>query len=204
MVDQLSRERHARQTKGRAEPWRLPSEARILRKATRPVEEYIVPPLNDYRASWALLRQWAGYDAAVAQKEAKIQRLERRGWDCVHALQKTGLDSGFIRLRRAIDKEVNPPSHQGRGLSRGCCARIQRRDEPNPTASHTRRKRLPCNHCVSDPTRCPAPNRGAGRESLMQPQRVSMHPEDGLYAEGRFGPLKAAPAETAAPRDRRR
>jgi len=74
------------------------------RQATTPGEEYIVPLLNDYRASWALLRQWAGYDAAVAQREAEIQRLERLVWDALYALQKAGLDSEAARLRRAINK----------------------------------------------------------------------------------------------------
>ncbi len=74
------------------------------RKAATPGEEYIVPLLNDYRASWALLRQWAGYDAAVAQREAEIQRLERLVWDALYALQKAGLDSEAARLRRAIEK----------------------------------------------------------------------------------------------------
>jgi hypothetical protein len=63
-----------------------------------------VPLLNDYRASWALLRQWGGHDAAVAQREAEIQRLERLVWDAVYALQKAGLDSEAARLRRAIEK----------------------------------------------------------------------------------------------------
>jgi len=67
-------------------------------------EQYIVPLLNEYRASWALLRQWAGYDAAVAQRDAEIQKLERLVWDAVYALQKAGLDSEAARLRRAIEK----------------------------------------------------------------------------------------------------
>jgi len=74
------------------------------RQAATPGEEYIVPLLNDYRASWALLRQWTGYDAAVAQREAEIQRLERLVWDALYALQKAGLDSEAARLRRAIEK----------------------------------------------------------------------------------------------------
>jgi hypothetical protein len=80
------------------------TEREWARQATRPGEEYIVPLLNDCRASWALLRQWAGHDAAVAQREAEIQRLERLVWDAVYALQKAGLDSDAARLRRAIEK----------------------------------------------------------------------------------------------------
>jgi len=65
----------------------------------------MVPLLNEYRASWALIRQWAGHDAAVAQREAEIQRLERLVWDAVYALQKAGLDKQAAKLRHAIEKE---------------------------------------------------------------------------------------------------
>jgi hypothetical protein len=67
-------------------------------------EEYILELLNRYRASWALLRQWAGYDAAVAQREQEIQKLERLVWDAIYALQKAGLDSDADKLRRKIQK----------------------------------------------------------------------------------------------------
>ena len=67
-------------------------------------ESHIVGLLNSYRASWALIRQWAGHDAAIAQREAEIQRLERLVWDAVYALQKAGLDSQAARLRRAVER----------------------------------------------------------------------------------------------------
>ena len=67
-------------------------------------EDYIVSLLNEYRASWAILRQWAGHDAAVAQREAEIQRLERLVWDAIYALQKAGLDAEGARLRRALGR----------------------------------------------------------------------------------------------------
>jgi hypothetical protein len=67
-------------------------------------EDYIIKLLNEYRASWALIRQWAGHDAAVAQREAEIQRLERLVWDAVYALQKAGLDAEATKLRRAIER----------------------------------------------------------------------------------------------------
>jgi hypothetical protein len=73
-------------------------------KARRPGEEYIIQLLNEYRASWAILRQWAGLEAAVAQREAQIQRLERLVWDAIYVLQKAGLDSEAARLRRAIER----------------------------------------------------------------------------------------------------
>jgi hypothetical protein len=67
-------------------------------------DDYLVSLLNQYRASWALIRQWAGHDVAVAQREATIQRLERLVWDAIYALQKAGLDDEAARLRRAIEK----------------------------------------------------------------------------------------------------
>ena len=64
--------------------------------------DHLVGLLNEYRASWALIRQWAGHDAAIAQREAEIQRLERLVWDAIYALQKGGLDAESARLRRAL------------------------------------------------------------------------------------------------------
>jgi hypothetical protein len=65
-------------------------------------EDHVVKLLNEYRAAWALIRQWAGHDAAIAQREAEIKRLERLVWDAIYALQKAGLDKESDRLRRAI------------------------------------------------------------------------------------------------------
>ncbi len=62
-------------------------------EAQRAGGEYLVGLLNEYRAGWALARQWAGHDAAIAQREAQIQKLERLVWDAVYALQKAGLDN---------------------------------------------------------------------------------------------------------------
>lgn len=67
-------------------------------------EDYLLSLLNEYRASWALIRQWTGHDPAVAQREAEIQKLERLVWDAIYALQKAGLDSEGARLRRAIER----------------------------------------------------------------------------------------------------
>ena len=68
-------------------------------------DDYLVSLLNQYRAAWALIRQWAGHDAAIAQREAEIQKLERLVWDAIYALQKAGLESEAGRLRRAIQKD---------------------------------------------------------------------------------------------------
>ncbi len=70
--------------------------------AGRPGLEYRVGLLNEYWASWAIIRQWAGHNAAIAQREAQVQRLERLVWDAICALQKAGLNSEVQRLRRAL------------------------------------------------------------------------------------------------------
>jgi hypothetical protein len=66
--------------------------------------DYLVELLNGYRAAWALIRQWAGHDPAIAQREARIERLERLVWDAVYALQRAALDDEANRLRRAIER----------------------------------------------------------------------------------------------------
>jgi hypothetical protein len=80
------------------------TEGEWAQQARTPGDAYMVGLLNEYRASWALLRQWMGQDAAVAQREATIERLERLVWDAIYALQKAGLDGEAGRLRRAISK----------------------------------------------------------------------------------------------------
>jgi hypothetical protein len=60
--------------------------------------------LNEYRAAWALARQWTGHDAAVENWQKRVSRLERLIWDAVHALQKAGLDDEAAKLRRAVEK----------------------------------------------------------------------------------------------------
>lgn len=74
-------------------------------QASQPGEDYIVGLLNEYRASWAIIRQWTGLDPAIAQRKAQIQRLERLVWDAIYALQKAGLDAEAHRLRRALGRE---------------------------------------------------------------------------------------------------
>jgi hypothetical protein len=64
-----------------------------------------VPLLNEYRAAWALIRQWAGHDAAIAEREARIQQLERLVWDAVYTLQNRGFDDEAFRLRRAWEED---------------------------------------------------------------------------------------------------
>jgi hypothetical protein len=81
------------------------TERKWAQEARLPGEDHMAGLLNEYRASWALIRQWAGYDAAVAEREAQIQRLERLVWDAIYALQRAGLDKEVSRLRKAIGPE---------------------------------------------------------------------------------------------------
>jgi hypothetical protein len=62
-----------------------------------------MPLLNEYRAAWAIIRQWTGNDPAIAACEEHIQKLERLVWDAIYALQKAGLDSE-ARLRRVLTR----------------------------------------------------------------------------------------------------
>jgi hypothetical protein len=71
-------------------------------EASRPGEEYVIPLLNQYRPSWALIRQWTGHDPAIAEREAYIEKLQRLVWDAIYALQKAGSDSEASRLRRVL------------------------------------------------------------------------------------------------------
>jgi hypothetical protein len=81
------------------------TERKWIQEASQPGEEHILPLLNEYRAAWAIIRQWTGFDAAFAQKEAQIQRLERLVLDAIYTLQKAGLDNAAHRLRRALQKD---------------------------------------------------------------------------------------------------
>ena len=53
------------------------SERDWVQTAHTPGEEYIEPLLNEYQAAWAIIRQWAGHDPAVAAREEQIKKLER-------------------------------------------------------------------------------------------------------------------------------
>jgi len=44
------------------------------------------------------------HDAALAQKDVEIEKMERLVWDAIYALQKAGLDDEAGRLRNAIQK----------------------------------------------------------------------------------------------------
>jgi hypothetical protein len=75
-----------------------------MQQARTAGREYLVPLLNEYQASWAIIRQWTGHDPAIAAREQYIQQLERLVWDAIYALQKAGFDSEADRLRRALHR----------------------------------------------------------------------------------------------------
>jgi hypothetical protein len=80
------------------------TERKWTRDATEPGNDHLVGLLNEYRAAWAIVRQWAGLDAIIAQRDAEIQLLHRLIWDAIYALQKAGADAEASRLRRAIER----------------------------------------------------------------------------------------------------
>lgn len=77
-------------------------------EASRSGGEHMVSLLTKYRAAWALIRQWAGHDPAIAEREAHIERLERLVWDAVYALQKAGLDAEAHKLRAQLERRRRP------------------------------------------------------------------------------------------------
>jgi hypothetical protein len=81
------------------------TERKWAQEASQPGNDYIVGLLNEYRAAWALVRQWTGHDPAIAQREEQIKWLERLVWDAIYALQKAGLDQEARRLRRALGRD---------------------------------------------------------------------------------------------------
>lgn len=63
-------------------------------RAREPDGAYALGLLADYRACWAVIRQWAGHDAAVAIREERIDELEqlltRVMWDLRHPTPDPG------------------------------------------------------------------------------------------------------------------
>jgi hypothetical protein len=63
---------------------------------------YLVPLVQEYRAGWALCRQWAGFDQAIAEREAEIERLRRVIEEVRYELRKAGLDELLGKLDRKL------------------------------------------------------------------------------------------------------
>jgi hypothetical protein len=79
------------------------SERDFSLRSTNPDNAYLIPLLNEFRASWAIVRQWCGLDAAIAAREKRISDLEKLVWDAVYVLQKTGQDIEAAKLRRRLE-----------------------------------------------------------------------------------------------------
>jgi hypothetical protein len=80
------------------------TEGKWSQEASQPGGDYLISLLNEYRAAWAMIRQWTGHDAAIAQREARIQQLERLVWDAIYAFQRKGLNDEAHRLRRVLER----------------------------------------------------------------------------------------------------
>lgn len=66
--------------------------------------ENLVPILNCLWACWALCRQWAGFDEAIAQREREIERLRRILEDLRYNLRRSGRDELAAKLDRKLKR----------------------------------------------------------------------------------------------------
>jgi hypothetical protein len=80
------------------------TEIKWSRDVKEPGNHHLVGLLNEYRAAWAILRQWAGHDTVVADLKARVDRAERIALDAVYILQKAGLDRQAEDLRRKLGR----------------------------------------------------------------------------------------------------
>lgn len=74
------------------------------REASEIGNSHLVPLVNRWRAGWALCRQWAGFDEALAQRDAQIDHLNRIIEDVRYELRKAGQDELATRLDRKLGK----------------------------------------------------------------------------------------------------
>lgn len=59
---------------------------------------HLVPLVQRWRAGWALCRQWAGFDQALSERDAEIERLRRIIVDLGYDLRRLGQDDLARRL----------------------------------------------------------------------------------------------------------
>lgn len=73
-------------------------------EASEPGQHYLIDLLTEYRSVWAIIRQWAGHDAAVAAREARIRDLERLLTSVMWDLRRPDPDCEQIaaRIHRAL------------------------------------------------------------------------------------------------------
>jgi hypothetical protein len=67
-------------------------------------QQHLVSLLTEYRAAWALVRQWAGHDAAIAMREERIRQLEELLTRVMWELRRPDADRDLIasRIERAM------------------------------------------------------------------------------------------------------
>lgn len=70
-------------------------------EAREPGKRYLLAVLEESRASWALVRQWAGHDVAVAMRESRIADLEQLLTRTMWELRRPNAD--VERIARRIE-----------------------------------------------------------------------------------------------------
>ena len=93
-----------------------PTEKKWAREVATNADESMALLLNQYRAAWALIRQWAALDPSAGLR-SEIDRLQRLVLDAVYALQRAGLDQTAHRLRQELG-EVDEIIHRPRESAR--------------------------------------------------------------------------------------
>ena len=71
---------------------------------------HLVPLVNRWRAGWALCRQWAGFDEALAEREAEVERLTGIIADLRYELRRAGEDQLAEKLDRKLTGRSNRSS----------------------------------------------------------------------------------------------
>ena len=76
-------------------------------RAREPGGDYALGLLADYRACWAIIRQWAGHDAAVAIREERIDELEQLLTRVMWDLRRPAPDPGKVaeRIERYLRRQ---------------------------------------------------------------------------------------------------
>jgi hypothetical protein len=70
--------------------------------AREPGNSHHVRLVQRWRAGWALCRQWAGFDEALAERDAEIHRLRRILDDLGYELRRAGQDKLVAKLERMV------------------------------------------------------------------------------------------------------
>lgn len=81
-------------------------ERKYAQEARQPGGSYMGGLLSEWRAQWALVRQWASHDAAVAAREERILELERLLTQTMWDLRRPGVDPERVASR--IDRALRP------------------------------------------------------------------------------------------------